>query len=142
MTINDRIKLRRKELNLSVEDIAKAIGKDRATIYRYECSAIENMPVSIIPPLSKALDCSPAYLMGWEDNPNGVVEDETTNSAAPNKILIQGTKLTDDENDVIADYRKLNAVGKDKAKEYINDLTENEKYTENPSSKFNDKAIG
>src|SRR5690606_41551657 len=46
-----RIKRRRMELGLSVEDVAKALGKDRSTIYRYESDEIENMPVSVLVPL-------------------------------------------------------------------------------------------
>jgi repressor LexA len=36
LTIGERIRRRRKQLGLSVDDIAKKLGKDRATIYRYE----------------------------------------------------------------------------------------------------------
>ena len=36
MTVGKRIKGRRQQLGLSVEYIAKALGKDRATVYRYE----------------------------------------------------------------------------------------------------------
>src|SRR5690606_39902988 len=48
-----RIKRRRMELGLSVEDVAKALGKDRSTIYRYESDEIENMPVSVLVPLAR-----------------------------------------------------------------------------------------
>ena len=36
MTIGERIKKRRTELGLSVDDIAEKLGKGRATVYRYE----------------------------------------------------------------------------------------------------------
>lgn len=67
MTVGERIKQRRKELGLSVDDIAKKLGKNRATIYRYESNEIENMPTDVIEPLARVLNVSPAYLMGWED---------------------------------------------------------------------------
>lgn len=67
MTIGERIKQRRKELGLSVDDIAEKLGKNRATIYRYESNEIENMPLDVIEPLARVLNVSPAYLMGWED---------------------------------------------------------------------------
>lgn len=66
MTIGERIKDLRKARGISVEKLAEAIGKDRATIYRYESKAIEDMPTSILEPLAKALGTTPAYLMGWE----------------------------------------------------------------------------
>lgn len=36
--------------------------------------------------------------------------------------------LSSDEEDLLASYRKLNRTGKEKAAEYINDLTDNDKY--------------
>lgn len=67
MNIGDRIKQRRAELGLSVDDLAAKIGKSRATIYRYENGDIENMPTPILEPLAKALDTTPADLMGWKE---------------------------------------------------------------------------
>ena len=68
MTIGERIRQRRLEIGLSVDQLADAIGKNRATIYRYESNEIESFPLSILDPLAKALRTSPAYLMGWEEN--------------------------------------------------------------------------
>jgi len=67
MTTGERIKKRRKQLGLSVDFIAGKIGKDRATIYRYESDEIENMPLNVLEPLARALKVSPSYLMGWEN---------------------------------------------------------------------------
>ena len=66
MNIGNRIKQRRLELNLSVDDLAKKLNKNRATIYRYESNDIENFPTTVVEPLAKALETTPAYLMGWE----------------------------------------------------------------------------
>ncbi len=67
MTVGQRIKLRRQQLGLSVDDVAEKLGKNRATIYRYESDEIENLPLNILEPLANVLGVSPAYLMGWED---------------------------------------------------------------------------
>lgn len=67
MNIGSRIQARRKQLGLSVEDLAKRLNKNRATIYRYESSYIEKLPVTILEDLAKALKVTPAYLMGWEE---------------------------------------------------------------------------
>lgn len=67
MSVGKRINKRRKQLGLSVDDVAKRLNKNRATIYRYESSEIENMPLDIIKPLSKALNVHPSYLMGWDE---------------------------------------------------------------------------
>ena len=68
MTIGERIKQRRLEIGLSVDQLSDIIGKNRATIYRYESNDIEKFPLDILYPLAEALRTSPAYLMGWEDS--------------------------------------------------------------------------
>jgi repressor LexA len=70
MSVGERIKKRRKQLKLSVDELAKKLGKNRATIYRYESNDIENMPYEIVEPLAKALNVSPAYIMGWDEAEN------------------------------------------------------------------------
>ncbi len=80
--VGNRIKKRRKELGLSVEDVAFELGKNRATVYRYESNDIENMPASVLEPLAEILQTTPAYLMGWEDDPNDY---ENMDGFIPNK---------------------------------------------------------
>lgn len=67
MTIGERIKQRRKELGLSVDELADKLGKNRATIYRYESNEIEKLPTTVLEPLADVLGVSPGFLMGWED---------------------------------------------------------------------------
>ncbi len=67
MTIGERIYKKRIELNLSVEDVAKRLNKNRATIYRYENNEIEKIPINILEPLAKILHTTPSYLMGFDD---------------------------------------------------------------------------
>ena len=66
MTTGERIRTRRKQLGMSVDDLAAKLGKNRATIYRYESDAIE-MPASLLKPLADVLDTIPDELMGWGD---------------------------------------------------------------------------
>lgn len=68
MTIGERIRERRKQLGLTVDELSERLGKNRATVYRYESNDIEKLPTTVLEPLAKALDVSPAYLMGWEEN--------------------------------------------------------------------------
>lgn len=67
MTIGGRIKKRRLELNLTVDEVANRLNKNRATIYRYENEEIENLPTSVLEPLASVLETTPAYLMGWDE---------------------------------------------------------------------------
>ena len=65
--ISERIKQRRDELGISAETVAERCGVSPTTIYRYESGFIKNMRLDKVELLSKALSCSPAYLMGWDN---------------------------------------------------------------------------
>lgn len=67
MTIGERMKERRVELGLSQEELAKKAGyKSRSSIQKLESS--RNLPLVKVEKMAKALNCSPAYIMGWEDD--------------------------------------------------------------------------
>lgn len=47
---------------MSVDDLAKRIGKDRSTVYRYENGDIGNMPMELLAPMVEALELTPQQL--------------------------------------------------------------------------------
>lgn len=63
-----RIKQRREELGMSAEQLAEKIGKAKTTVYRYESGFIEKMPSSVLSDIAHALNVSPTYLMGLNDD--------------------------------------------------------------------------
>lgn len=65
MKVGDRIRAKRQDMGMSVDELAARLGKNRATVYRYEKGDIENMPVNVLEPLAEVLQTTPAYLMGW-----------------------------------------------------------------------------
>ena len=78
MKIGDRIKYRREELNLSQDELARKLGyKSRSSINKIERDA-SGLPQSKIAAIAKALQTTPAYIMGWEqkieENPAGTAE--------------------------------------------------------------------
>ena len=84
MTTGERLRTLRKELGISADDVAKALGVSRATIFRYEKGDIEKVPGSVLEPLSKILHTTPAYLMGWESDdqlPTNAIPYHTTGMA-------------------------------------------------------------
>lgn len=97
MEIYERIKARRKELGLSADDVALALGVSRATVYRYECADIEKLPTQIIIPLAAVLKCSPGWLMGWDDS-----KDESPRSDSTEQLLT-GYRHLDKEGQSIID---------------------------------------
>lgn len=64
MTIGERIKNIRKSKKISVDYLASELGVSKTTIYRYEDSTIEKIPVNIFDQLCVLLDVTPAELMG------------------------------------------------------------------------------
>lgn len=69
MNIGERLRWRRKELDMTLEEVAQMINISRQTLSRYENGIISNIPSDKIEALAKALKTSPAYIMGWEDSP-------------------------------------------------------------------------
>lgn len=67
MTIGERIKEKRKEQGMSVEALAEILGVSLTTVYRYENSSIEKIPVKVFNSICKALNTTPGELMGNED---------------------------------------------------------------------------
>ncbi len=67
MTIGERIKEKRLEKRMSLEDLANVANVARQTIYKYENNIITNIPTDKIEAIANALGVSPSYLMGWED---------------------------------------------------------------------------
>lgn len=68
MKVNEIIKKRRKELGLTLKQVAEQLGVSESLISRYESNDVKNMGIDKIKPLAKILKCEPEYLMGWVDN--------------------------------------------------------------------------
>lgn len=108
MKIGERIKERRLYLGLSADDVARQLNKNRATIYRYESSYIEKLPTTVLEPLAKVLQTTPAYLMGWTDTEtqkkNDILSDIILRLRSDDNFMevVQGIyDLTDEQINVI-----------------------------------------
>lgn len=69
MTVGKRIKFIREQLGLTQEDVAKKVGVAIQTIYKYENEIVTNIPLPKLEKIADALHTTPAYLMGWSDEP-------------------------------------------------------------------------
>ena len=96
MTIADRIRNRRIELGLSVDDLAKLLNKNRATVYRYESNYIKTYQPDVMESLAEALQTTPAYFYGYEEDDGPAVPSDA---------------LSDPERQLVADYRALSPRG-------------------------------
>lgn len=71
MTIKDKIRERRLELGLTLEEVASAVGVAKSTVKKWESGQIASMRQSKIVALAKVLRVEPIYL---------IFEDETINA--------------------------------------------------------------
>lgn len=77
-TINEILKERRIELDLTMLDVAKKVGVSEGTISRWESGNIANMKRDKIAALADALDISPSVIMGWNEPTEDVSPDLLT----------------------------------------------------------------
>ena len=66
-TIGDRIKEKRVAAGITQEELGIKTGVSKVTIHKYEANIITNIPSDKIESISKTLNTTPTYLMGWDD---------------------------------------------------------------------------
>ena len=76
MTIGERIKTIRTKNGFGQTDVAIKAGITKQSLYKYENGIIENIPSDKIEAIAKALNVSPAELMGWENEKPPVNDEE------------------------------------------------------------------
>lgn len=122
MTLGEKVKLKREELNLSQEELAEKMNyKSKTSIHKIEVG-ITDLPLSKVKELAAVLKTTPAYLMGWEDTMSIVEKKDLINkindvrnskNLSVNQV-INGVGLshwlneTSSENDILKVARFLN----------------------------------
>ena len=76
--IGARIEQRRKELGLTLDDIAQEIGVAKSTVQRYEKGTIEKIKLPVIEAIARVLNVNPAWLCYKSDE---------TNATSPHRSL-------------------------------------------------------
>lgn len=107
MEIKDILKSRRLELNLTLKDISEKVGVTIPTISRWESGDIANMRRDKIVSYAKALNISPAVIMGWEE------------PASCNSSPAPALSLTQQEEKLIKNYRQLDADGREDVDDFM-----------------------
>jgi len=69
MTVGDRIRKVRLEQDVTQQELADYIGVSKQAVYKYENNIVTNIPTDKIDAIARRLRVSPAYLMGWEEQP-------------------------------------------------------------------------
>ena len=69
MTVGDRIRQVRQEQDVTQQELADYIGVSKQAVYKYENNIVTNIPTDKVDAIAKRLKVSPAFLMGWEEQP-------------------------------------------------------------------------
>lgn len=97
MTIGERIYKLRTEKGMTQDELAIAVGyKSRSTIAKIE-SGERDPYQSMVVALANALDTTPAYLMGWENEQNENAPSENAESDENSKYTLEQVVAAVDE---------------------------------------------
>ena len=66
-TIAKRLKEKREECKLTLDDVSKILGISTVTLHKYENLGILNIPIDKIEQLAELYKTNPTYIMGWSD---------------------------------------------------------------------------
>lgn len=129
MGLKENIKSKRIERKMTLEDLAKSVGVSRQTIQRYESGVIGNIPSDKIELIARALDTSPAYLMGWEQ-----IDSNFSGKEAPKEIYDKFknnvSKFHGEDKELLDIYRKLSSPNQKRVLTYSKNLLMNQQMEE------------
>ena len=113
MTMAERICERRKELGFTQEELALALGLQKAALAKYERGRVENIKQAVLLKMAELLRCTPAYLMGWSNIP-----------AEPDSSLphVSAEMLTEEQQLMIDLFSSVNADNRAWVLEYCRRL--------------------
>lgn len=117
MTTGDRIRQLRLEHHMTQEELGAKVGVQKAAIYKYENGLVVNLKRSTIEKLAAALDTTPTYLMGMEEEPDLLSMLRKSEGRDQARI-----------SEIIRDFQQLNEDGKAAAVERVHELTEIHRY--------------
>lgn len=87
--IGDRIKQRRLEIGMTLEDVANMVGVAVSTIQRYERGKIEKIKLPVVESIARALRVSPEWLIGKTDDMRVNKPDAKGQPEADGETIIQ-----------------------------------------------------
>lgn len=104
---------------MSADELGLRLGKDRSTIYRYEKGDIENLPLDILEPIAEALNTTPQYLMGWQEE----IQADPVGTAERHFEII----MDEDIADLFDDFKVLDGQQRKIVKDLIHSLAQAKK---------------
>ena len=135
MEVKNIIREKRLELGLTYEELGKIVGVGKSTVRKWETGMIENIKRDNIVALAKALNVSPALIMGWDidttnekklNNPLSDNEKQLEDKLSKSKQSINA--LSKKEIILLEKYNSLDTEDKSKVIDYTNLLSSQDKY--------------
>ena len=96
MTVNQKIRILRKEKNMTISSLAEKVGTYQSLLTRYETGVISYVPVDLINKIADVLGCKASDL---------VEGDERYTQKKKKQPVSQ--QITVDEYELISNYRQL-----------------------------------
>ena len=112
VNVGFRIKERRKALHMTADELAARIGKDRATVYRYESGKIENIPLGLLKLFSEALEVPMEYFIETETATDKNIEHSSNGQADVLEIILR----LHTDNDFLKLVEKMSKLDNNKLK--------------------------
>lgn len=94
--IGDRIKSRRDELDMTLDEVAAKVGVSKSTIQRYENGLIGRIKLPVIESIADALWISPDWLVGASEEKTAVPKGDGL-SPLEAQLMEYIRRLTDDQ---------------------------------------------
>lgn len=91
----NRLYQRRKELGLTLEEVGNVVGVSKSTVRKWETGYIENMKRDKIALLAKALQTTPLFIMGIENQPVQTLEQTPKFTKIELELLLKYNSIDD-----------------------------------------------
>jgi len=128
-----KINERRVALVMTLAELGAKVGVGASTVRKWETGYIKDIRSDKIQKVASALEVTPAYLMGWEENQNVKVDSVHANNGiigqANAPVTINGgspIQLSKEEAELIRIYESLGVKGRMKLLTAAMDLEEEE----------------
>lgn len=130
MGMADRIKERRIAMDFTQEELAQKLGLQKSAIAKYEKGRVENIKRSIIEKMSELLDCSPAWLMGWDSIEEKQYIEGMAEDMKDRVYDFMGNAFDDTKINHMKHFNSLNRINQKKVISYTDNLLNVQKLEE------------
>lgn len=114
MELGEKIKMLRQNKKMTLEQLGEKVGVGKSTVRKWENGMIANMRRDKIAKLAEALDTTPAWLMGWEDEVARGIKNHKNMDEMSEELHIAkwnnelgDVQFTDDEIQKMIEYAKF-----------------------------------